>query len=216
MSQHSKEKVYTKRPLCVVYYGVDFSFDGRQGGLNFDSCSFACTVRENQVWKATIESCRFWEEDDYGYEIVSVLILSALAWTNVTLAGKRDSRHHSTTSFSERRTRRDLTKRGGLRIDDFRTTTPLDCVTGLLRMLIWALAGVAPKSTLLLTAIRQRPRKSRTWDYTCVTVFLYISLPSLRDYDVKWPKNLSFFEDGNGKALKILLSLYICLSSAPT
>ena len=78
MSQHSKEKVYTKRPLCVVYYGVDFSFDGRQGGLNFDSCSFACTVRENQVWKATIESCRFWEEDDYGYEIVSVLIIVLL------------------------------------------------------------------------------------------------------------------------------------------
>ena len=51
---------------------------------------------------------------------------------------------------------------GSLRIDDFRTTTPLDCVTGLLRMLIWALAGVAPKSTPLLTAIRRRPRKSRT------------------------------------------------------
>ena len=53
---------------------------------------------------------------------------------------------------------------GSLRIDDFRTTTTLDCVTGLLRMLIWALAGVAPKSTPLLTAIRRRPRKSRTWD----------------------------------------------------
>ena len=53
---------------------------------------------------------------------------------------------------------------GSLRIDDFRTTTPLDCVTGLLRMLIWALASVAPKSTPLLTAIRRRPRKSRTWD----------------------------------------------------
>ena len=53
-------------------------------------------------------------------------------------------------------------KLGSLRIDDFRTTTPLDCVTGLLRMLIWALAGVAPKSTPLLTAIRRRHRKSRT------------------------------------------------------
>ena len=51
---------------------------------------------------------------------------------------------------------------GSLRIDDFRTTTPLDCVTGLLRMLILALAGVAPKSTPLLTAISRRPRKSRT------------------------------------------------------
>ena len=46
---------------------------------------------------------------------------------------------------------------GSLRIDDFHTTTP-----GLLRMLIWALAGIAPKLTPLLTAIRQRPRKSRT------------------------------------------------------
>ena len=55
-------------------------------------------------------------------------------------------------------------KIGSLRIDDFRTTTPLDCVTGLLRMLVWALAGVAPKSTPLLTAIRRRRRKSRTWD----------------------------------------------------
>ena len=49
---------------------------------------------------------------------------------------------------------------GSLRIDDFRMTMPLDCVTGLLRMLIWALAGVAPKSTPLLTAIRRRPRKA--------------------------------------------------------
>ena len=54
------------------------------------------------------------------------------------------------------------TLKGSLRIDDFRTTTPLDCVTGLLRMLIWVLAGVAPKSTPLLTTIRWRPRKSRT------------------------------------------------------
>ena len=51
---------------------------------------------------------------------------------------------------------------GNLQIDDFRTTTPLDCVKGLLRMLNWALAGVAPKPTPLLTAICQQPRKSRT------------------------------------------------------
>ena len=53
---------------------------------------------------------------------------------------------------------------GSLWIDDFCATTPLDCVRGLLRMLIWALACVAPKSKPLLTAIRWRPRKSRTWD----------------------------------------------------
>ena len=47
-----------------------------------------------------IESFRFWDEDDYEYEIFSVLS-SASAWANVILAGKRDSRRHSTTSFSE-------------------------------------------------------------------------------------------------------------------
>ena len=64
---------------------------------------------------------------------------------------------------SERKTLQTSTPSlGSLRIDDFRTTTPLNCVTGLLRMLIWAVAVVAPKSTPLLTAIRRRPRKSRT------------------------------------------------------
>ena len=47
---------------------------------------------------AIIESFRFW--DEYEYEIFSVLS-SALAWTNVILAGKRESRRHSTTSFSK-------------------------------------------------------------------------------------------------------------------
>ena len=47
---------------------------------------------------AITESFRFW--DDYEYKIFSVLS-SALAWTSVILAGKRDSRRHSTTSFSE-------------------------------------------------------------------------------------------------------------------
>ena len=36
-----------------------------------------------------------------------------------------------------------------LRIDDFCTTTPLDCVTCSLRMPLWALAGVSRKSTTL-------------------------------------------------------------------
>ena len=47
-----------------------------------------------------LESFRFWDEDDYEYEIFSILS-SALAWTNVILAGKCDSRRHSTMSFSE-------------------------------------------------------------------------------------------------------------------
>ena len=43
---------------------------------------------------------RFFDEDDYEYEIFSILSI-AQAWTSVILAGKRDSRRHSTTSFSE-------------------------------------------------------------------------------------------------------------------
>ena len=47
-----------------------------------------------------LESFRFWDEDDYEYEIFSILSI-AHAWTSVILAGKRDSCRHSTTSFSE-------------------------------------------------------------------------------------------------------------------
>ena len=47
-----------------------------------------------------LESFRFLDEYDYEYEIFSILS-SAHAWTSVILAGKRDSRRHSTTSFSE-------------------------------------------------------------------------------------------------------------------
>ena len=47
-----------------------------------------------------LESFRFWDEDDYEYEIFSILS-SALAWTNVILAGKGDNRRHSTMSLNE-------------------------------------------------------------------------------------------------------------------
>ena len=47
-----------------------------------------------------LESFRFYDEIDYEYEIFSILS-STLSWTNAILAGKRDSRRHSTTSFSE-------------------------------------------------------------------------------------------------------------------
>ena len=43
---------------------------------------------------------RFFDEDDYEYKIFSILSI-AQAWTSVILAGKRDRRRHSTTSFSE-------------------------------------------------------------------------------------------------------------------
>ena len=52
----------------------------------------------------TIESLRFWVENDYDYdfdfEIFSILRI-AHAWTSILLSGNRDSRRHSTTSFSE-------------------------------------------------------------------------------------------------------------------
>ena len=58
-----------------------------------------------------------------------------------------------------------LKELGSLRIDDFCTTTPLDCVTCLLRMPIWTLAGVEPKSTTLVRTICRRLRNNRTWGY---------------------------------------------------
>ena len=48
----------------------------------------------------TLESFRFQNENDYEYEIFSV-VNSARAWASVILAGKRGSRRHFTTSFSE-------------------------------------------------------------------------------------------------------------------
>ena len=56
------------------------------------------------TWYSTIycsiESFRNWDEDDYEYQIFSMLSI-AHAWASVNLAGKRDSLRHSTTSFSE-------------------------------------------------------------------------------------------------------------------
>ena len=46
------------------------------------------------------ETLRFWDENDYEYEIFSI-VSSDRARTSVILAGKRGSRRHSTTSFSE-------------------------------------------------------------------------------------------------------------------
>ena len=51
-------------------------------------------------FQGQIKSFRFWREDDYEYEISSILSI-AQAWTSVSLAGKLDSRRHCTTSFSE-------------------------------------------------------------------------------------------------------------------
>ena len=48
----------------------------------------------------TVQVYWFCDKDDYEDEIFSILS-SAQAWTSVILAGKRDSRRHSTTGFSE-------------------------------------------------------------------------------------------------------------------
>ena len=69
---------------CVWYSNV-------KGLVIEQSCSHFRTRKE------TTESFRF---KDNEYKIFSVLS-SALAWTSVILAGKRDSRPHSTTNFSE-------------------------------------------------------------------------------------------------------------------
>ena len=58
------------------------------------------TGKKNSDDLRSIENFRFWDEDDYEYEIFPVLS-SALSWTSVISAGKRDSRRHSTTSFSK-------------------------------------------------------------------------------------------------------------------
>ena len=52
--------------------------------------------------------------------------------------------------------RRALSTMGSLRIDDFGSTTPLDFVTCLLRIPVRELTDVAPKSTMLVTAICRR------------------------------------------------------------
>ena len=87
--------------------------EGDLAPLEFASKSFLLLTRGHMLRQSTrpqshaeeescaiIESFRFWDENDYEYEIFSVLS-SARAWTNVILAGKCDSRRHSTTSFSE-------------------------------------------------------------------------------------------------------------------
>ena len=56
--------------------------------------------KKNSDELRSIENFRFWDGDDYEYEIFPVLS-SALSWTRVISAGKRDSRRHSTTSFSK-------------------------------------------------------------------------------------------------------------------
>ena len=49
-----------------------------------------------------IESFRFWDEDDFEYEIFSILSTAHEPWTSVILVAKRDSRRNSTKGFKSR------------------------------------------------------------------------------------------------------------------
>ena len=53
----------------------------------------------NDPCKLTLESIRFYDEDDYKNEIFPI-VSSAHTCANVNVAGKCDSHRHSTTSFS--------------------------------------------------------------------------------------------------------------------
>ena len=61
----------------------------------------ASVLCNNETDCKILDSFRFWDEDDYEYEIFSVRS-SALAWANVILARKRHIRRHSTSTFSEK------------------------------------------------------------------------------------------------------------------
>ena len=66
-------------------------------------CHNNVAVLRQKSWLRIVSSnitFRFHDENDYEYEIFSIL-RSARAWNSVILAGKRDSLRHSTTSFSE-------------------------------------------------------------------------------------------------------------------
>ena len=50
------------------------------------------------VFISLLETFRFYDENDYEYEIFAI-VSSARAWGSVILAGKRGSRRHPTMSF---------------------------------------------------------------------------------------------------------------------
>ena len=54
----------------------------------------------NKCLSQALESFRLQDQNDYEYEIFSI-VSSARAWGSQILAGKRGNRRHSTTSFSK-------------------------------------------------------------------------------------------------------------------
>ena len=82
-------KMFSQEP--TVDLTLDFSRDIPSGGGGWGGYLFAGYTHLNKYWP--------FDQSDYEYEILS--ILSARTRTSVILAGKRGSRRHSTTSFSE-------------------------------------------------------------------------------------------------------------------
>ena len=82
-------KMFSQEATLLVT--LDFSRDIPSGGGGGGCYLFAGYTHLNKY--------RPLDESDYEYEIFSVL--SARTRTSVILAGKRGSRRHSTTSFSE-------------------------------------------------------------------------------------------------------------------
>ena len=82
-------KMFSQEP--TVDLTLDFSRDIPSGGGGWGGYLFAGYTHLNKY--------RPFDQSDYEYETLSVL--SARTRTSVILAGKRGSRRHSTTSFSE-------------------------------------------------------------------------------------------------------------------
>ena len=85
-------------PLLVVYCFLYLLKYRALGCVSSLKSQIALKIR---IWILVKKhTLRFFDEDDYEYEIFSILSV-AQAWTSVILAGKRDNGRHSTTSFSE-------------------------------------------------------------------------------------------------------------------
>ena len=85
-------------PLLVVYCFLYLLKCRASGCVSSLKSEIGLKIR---IWVLVKKrTLRFFDEDDYEYKIFSILSIGQ-AWTSVILAGKRDSRRHTTTSFSE-------------------------------------------------------------------------------------------------------------------
>lgn len=94
-------KRYTKRPLIVVYYGVDFSFDYRKGTFSFrrrvsklSSLTSALLLVATQFWRSKVlevakdfpeYTFAIADEEDYGEELKSLGLSESGEEVNVAI-----------------------------------------------------------------------------------------------------------------------------------